>query len=397
MDTPSTRTRPAEPIAALAATLWAGWAAWRLWAQVSAHTTRLIDFLPLWLGGRALLFRLDPTDPAVHEQLFRAAALGSQPGGFQSYYPQSAALVFAPLGYLPYPALARPLQAVMLASWLACGALAANAAPGRSPVQRWLLAALGAATMASLQIGWVMINIGQSNTLLIGLAAVGLWSLAARSRRAETIGGVAIGLGVAIKLFPGVLLVAALLARRWRTVALGVGIPAALLLASLLLYAGPWAHPPLGGAGRFLSNPTNPGWAAVEPGWISAMVSARVAIPGALVAAATLWAARRPAEALWAPLGALWLAWVGVVMAGGSMPHQVITGLPALCWLLSTARRPAGALAAALVAAALVWRGVLSEHIVGSPQWLPVAWTVVLGCGVGFVDAAFKTNRHREA
>jgi hypothetical protein len=335
----------------------------------------------------------DPTDPAVLQAVFTASGLRMRLGGFHTYYPQTASLVLAPLGQLDFRALPAWLPGA-----LATGLLAGTALPAGATLRgaRALAAtALGAGLAASLAITPILVSMGQSNAILVLLTGLGLWALA---RGRPVVAGGAIGLGIAVKLAPAALLIPALAGRRWRTVGVAVAVPVLAFLSSLLLYAGPWAGSPVGaGAEWFVRGEMQPGWAASESGLVLALWHARWWGPGALAVGFTAWAARARVPDAVPALAALWLAWEGTVLAGSSNPHQAIVLLPALGWLVGwplAARRPWLALASlALLAAAAGWRHVFTEHGSRSLQWLPVCWTVVLGCGARAMDVLLPLRR----
>ncbi|MBN1336935.1 MAG: DUF2029 domain-containing protein [Deltaproteobacteria bacterium] len=371
---------------AVLAIVWAGSAIWSLWAEISWQKAHNLDFLPLWLGGRALLHRMDPTDPEVLARLFSVSDVRMRCIGFHTYYPQSAALVFLPLGAVPFWALDGWLQAAFGLALVAGMALPAGSTSRGARAMASMALATG--IVASLRMTPLVVGMGQSNAILVLLAGLGVWALA-RDRTAW--GGAAIGLGIAIKLFPLVLLVPAMLGRRWRLVGIAVAVPLLALGISLGFYAGPWAGSPLGaGAAAFVGEAMHPAWAEQERSFVLALWSTRLWLPGLLAVGLTAWAARRPDPAVIPALAALWIAWVGTAMAGTSMPHQAILILPAVGWLLAwptPGRRIWPALAAGvLVAAVANWRHVLTEHWPRTLQWLPVCWAVVLGCSVRVVD-----------
>lgn len=369
-----------------AASAWAVAATVALGQRVSGHAANVVDFLPLWLGGRALLLRTDPTDPQVSARLFRLAQLPMEPGGFASYYPQTASFLCAPLGYFALEGpFARGLQ-VVLGLALLSGVALGGAADLRGP-RLLLVMALAVGLTASLPISWLLLNMGQSNTLLVLLVGAGI---AAMARRRDGLAGVAIGLGIAIKLFPAVLLIPALLDRRWRVVGLALLVPAALMLLSLGLYHGPWVGSPWGGGAA--------GFVAARARTLigeHAMVDLLWPLRGWLLGLGTLgltaWGGWRRPAGLAPALAALWLAWVGAVMAGGAISHQGVVMLPAAAWLLgwplATSRRWLAALVLCLVGAVAWQAEVFVAHQVRTMQWLPVCFAVWAGCALRVVDA----------
>ncbi len=378
------------------AVAWAAWTILGLAGEIARQAAHNLDLLPLWLGGKALLHHRDPTDPEVLRELFLHSRIRMRPTGFHTYYPQTAALVFAPLGLVDFATLGRWLPPVFGAALLAGTALPAVATATGGP-RRVAAVALASGIAASFPMVAIVIGMGQSNAVLVGLTGLGLWALA---RDHRVTGGVAIGLGIGVKVFPAVLLVPAILGRRWRMLGIAVAVPIGVLLTSLLFYAGPWAGSPLGlGAAWFAGTALSPADAGREPAVVRALWHARIWLPGALAVGFTAWTARVRKPAAIPALGALWVAWVGTVMAGSSMPHQAMVILPALGWVLGwplSARRFGPALAAvALLAATMAWRHVLGEHWTRSLQWLPVCWAVVLGCAARAADALIPAGKPR--
>jgi hypothetical protein len=364
--------------------VWAGRAVWELYAEVARHSRRIVDFLPLYLGGRALRQGMDPTDPEVLRTVYEATDLRMRPSGFLSYYPQTASMLFAPLGGSEYREIARGLQLTFGAALLAGTAITAGTMC--TGWRRIAALALGVGVAASVRSSWILINIGQSTTLLVLLLGVGVWVLARGRPSDDALGGVAIGVGISLKLFPLLLLVPALIGRRWRLVAASVAVPIALFAASLALYAGPWHASPLGlGAAWFIDTGIQPGWRQ-EPGAIRFLWHARTWGAGMVVLGLTAWTALRCRPQSIGALAALYVAWGGTVMAGSAMTHQGLLMLPALGWVLGwplSGRRPwLGAAAVFLVLLSAAWRRVFTTHEPDTLQWLPVCYAVLAACAV---------------
>lgn len=127
-------------------------------------------------------------------------------------YPPPFALIFAPLGALPYAA-ARTLwtQINLVALGVGIGVAAWHAGPPRSIARRLLLVA-GALVFQPLYANFYW---GQPNALVLALLALGLWGIFRErpQRWAAVLGGVALGLGTVLKLTPAVVL--AYLPLRW--------------------------------------------------------------------------------------------------------------------------------------------------------------------------------------
>lgn len=319
------------------------------------------DLAPLYLGGWALWHGLDPTSPAVHAAEWARVGAGTPPGAWFMPYPASAALLAMPLCYVGWQALAEPMWVASVTT-LALGAVCAGL--GRPGGLRERLAGAGLALMAvmGLEVTPHALNIGQINPIVVGLV---LAAAAALARGWERGGGLLLALGAALKLFPGVLLLPLLLARRWRALAWAAGGGGLLALATWSQWAG-WS--PLADLGRAWEQVTV-GQAHVHPP-LGGYWHLRGAVAGALSAALGLWLVRRrrDARAVDALLG-LALA-LGAVEAGGlSPPHEVLLVAPALAWLAGSAA-PDGArpraLALALGAALLSWSPL--DHYPAGPQ-----------------------------
>ncbi|MBN1335076.1 MAG: DUF2029 domain-containing protein [Deltaproteobacteria bacterium] len=377
----------------LLAVAWAAWAILGLVGDLASRPPGYRDFLPLWLGGRALLDGRDPTDPAVLAALFDATRPSRPPGAFLTYYPQSAAMLCIPLSLLDFRVLGRGLQAALGIALLAGPALAA--ASTNRGMRLVAAMAVAAGIAASLPIAWVVVNMGQCNAIMVLLTGLGIWALA---RDRPVVGGLAIGLGIALKLFPVVLLVPAILGRRWRLVAIALTLPILVFLSSLPLYAGPWAGSPMGSdALSWLVQPLRPQWSPDVSPLVRALWHARLWVPGGLAVGLTAWGTLRREPKALAPLAALWLAWISATIIASQAPHYAILLLPAVGWIVGwspSARRPWLAGAALLLLAVAAWQGgIFVGHRARTLQWLPVSFAVVLGCAAGVVDRLLPARR----
>ena len=159
----------------------------------------------------------------LYDTSFQAA------GGFGLfYYPPTFAPLILPFGWLAETTAVWTWTAILLASFAAGVVLL----PVTRTVRWWIVVLAG--------LSWPFVyavKLGQVGPILFLLFAVG-WRWLEHPVKA----GVAVGLGTAIKLQPGVLLVWAVLARRWMTAAVGVAVLAVLaLVATVLAGTSAWS------------------------------------------------------------------------------------------------------------------------------------------------------------
>jgi hypothetical protein len=161
---------------------------------------------------------------AAYDTSFQAA------GGFGLfYYPPTFIPLVLVFGLVPAAAATWTWTALLLAAFAAGVALLPV-----SPRVRWLVVLLAAQSWPFLYA----IKLGQAGPLLFLLFAAGWRWMDTR----PAILGLSAGLGAAIKLQPGLILVWALLTRRWLAVVSGAAMLAALAaLATLLSDAQAWA------------------------------------------------------------------------------------------------------------------------------------------------------------
>ncbi len=147
-------------------------------------------------------------------------------------YPPFAALVMAPMAYLPFPAVvavasAATVASTVLVTWWLIAPMVRRA--GWRPGYALFVAACLALIFEPVRETF---GFGQVNTLLLTLVAADVLFGLSRGRRWA---GVGIGLATAIKLTPGVFIVYLLVTRRWRAAAPATGTAtAATLLAAAL-------------------------------------------------------------------------------------------------------------------------------------------------------------------
>jgi hypothetical protein len=279
-----------------------------------------VDLLPLWLGARALLAGLDPNDVAVQERMFREAGLAMRVGGFWSYYPPTAPVLFLPVAGVGFKAL------VPVWRWIAVGLLVLTGwlGSGRLRAGAWVAAAL-----LQLRVAGVVLPSAQPGPLVTAWTAATLAALAARRDR---LAGLCLGVGAAVKLVPLALLLPLLATRRWSAIAVAT---ATLLVAMAIVLvmvpdwsARAWATNLL----HFVDGPMLDPWLRQEPAWVLALWRARAWGPGLGTLLVCGLAARRRAAPQSLP--ALAVAWVGVIMAGSHHYHEALVLLPAVAWAL---------------------------------------------------------------
>jgi hypothetical protein len=270
------------------------------------------DFYDYW-GAAVLLNREhNPYDIGALHAVQRAAGLQSETGGGYSY-PVFFAHLLRPLALLPAPTAAFIFFGVSLIALLVAAALLL----GSIPQLPWPIALAGGVAVGLFPPVIGSLYFGQANLLVLLLLALAYRSVAP---------GPMLGIASAIKLYPSSGFLAMLTGRppRWRRLALGVGVLAALLLLQLSTGGGTFS----GRAGYFLgpdtywSNESINGWISrlgIDSTWTRApfpglpVEAVMVTVVGALsviTILVLLRARHRPWE------GALALSlWLGVVAA----------------------------------------------------------------------------------
>lgn len=145
----------------------------------------------------------------------------------------------------------------------------------------WLVAGMMLGPLSVTLMYIEGLHLGTNNYLVLGLVAIGCWALMTRRDRAA---GVLIGLAIATKLWPGVLLVVALRHRRRRAVAWAAGVT---LLQGLLLF-GWLGFDALGDAIETFRNAIPPTGILIGPGAVPPIRDAWNGGLGAVTAMALL-------------------------------------------------------------------------------------------------------------
>lgn len=325
-------------------------------------------------------------DAAVMEAIFHKKIGPPRDAESPYYYPPTAALLLAPAGPLPYAEVAVGFRWVSLIALVGAAAAVMGAVPVRDPV----VAAAGvgglATALVSLRLVRGSLLAGQTGPVVVGLTAAALWAV---GRRRDRGAGALLAVGVALKLFPALVLPA--LVRRPR-----VWLAFGGVLLGLVGLTWIFPHPDapfawLAGAAEFVDRPMRGAWEKNEPAWVLQLWRARflgLGVPTALATGVHLRRPRTPAADT--ALGFLWVAWGGTVMAGSPQTHEGLVVLPAVLWVLvwpfqGTADTPrvvgAGALLAAVgVLAAGAHLGVASPMSPpNSLHWVPMGALAWLG------------------
>lgn len=149
------------------------------------------------------------------------------PYGFT--YPPFAALVMAPMAYLPFPlvlviATVATVVTTGLVMWWLVGPMIR-----RAGWSTWFAFGVALCLAVSFEPVRETLTFGQVNTLLLALVAGDLLLGVAKGRRW---GGIGIGLATAIKLTPGVFILYLLVTKRWRAAGTAIVAAAAATLVS---------------------------------------------------------------------------------------------------------------------------------------------------------------------
>lgn len=275
------------------------------WVVVAAagHSFLYNDFHDYWFAGRLLAAGHSPYDLGALRALAMSEGdvflLGT---GFS--YPLPFAFAMIPFGALPFDVAVTCFNALSLAAFgAAVAAWLVQLHPAAEP-KRLRAVALLAGALPPV-IGSVLV--GQVNLLIVGLLALGVFTILRPTKRALS-GGVAIGLAAVVKLVPAVVLAPLWLAGRRSAVAgvvLGAGAPiaaAAILRPDAILSGDPRYG--LFSADAFFTNQSINGFVsrlvistdrmgALAPGAFDALPVV-VALTAALAAAtlAILWRSR---------------------------------------------------------------------------------------------------------
>lgn len=335
------------------------------------------DLLPIWLGARALVQGLDPCDPGVLSAEFSTADLNVRVGGFLSYYPPTASLFMMPFAEMPFRWVSSAFR-VLLAIGLALSAwCCATAGRPRDALSTWT------ATFALIGVFFTVqpllggLEAGQPNPLIVFATAAALAGLA---RGRDTAAGLIAALGVSLKLFPLILVPAAL--RRPRFLVAG----GALLLGMVLVVAAKaplesltsWPARVLG----FVGHPRDANGFPNATLLVKTLLMQRLSglgIATLAIAAVSLRGPSTPTRTV--ATGGVLVAWGGAVMGPNPQYHESLVLLPAIGLLLSLpalqgSLRLAWGLAIA-TAATLYWGDAFATgRPGGNLNWLWIGYAI---------------------
>lgn len=367
----------------LALTAGAGvWTARSLRAPWDRPPSAQVDLVPLWCTARQLRGEAWRCTPEVLETVFKRRVPPRPTDDHTYVYPPTTAVLFLPTTGLPWDGLAEAFKLLSIAAVAICGLAPALARPTRA----WPVAvgagAMIAASFYSTRVVSGCLVAGQTGPLLAGLTALALGAL---GRGWMGLAGALAALGAALKVLPGVLLLAA--GRHRRFVATCLGGLGMVATAALVTHGGPGGFPSYAHLGKLVNPTPHEAWLHNERPWVLALWQVRGWALGVPSLALAAWNLARPrGAAADATLGALLVAWLGTVMAGSQQAHEAAALFPAVAWVLAwpLARGPTRlpVLASAGLALAL-WRlGVSSRYTPPhSLNWLVVgylAWALLL-------------------
>jgi hypothetical protein len=323
------RTHLALWALACAVAVAAAWVAVPLFSVSPGHVAPGPDLAPLYLGARALWDGLEPTDPAVQRAIWQNVGSGIHPSVFFMPYPVTAALLSMPLCYLGWAELLTPLWVGSAICLVAGGLSAALWAREFKSGAAALAGACGVVAVCGLDVCRHSLELGQVNPLVVGgllLAAAFLvrgWDVPA---------GILIGLGVALKFLPGVLLLPALVLWRWKVLVAAAAAFAVVVVATFGVH--PDWRPGLDLARAF--EQATIGQASEHPPF-GGLWKLRGILAGVVVVGLSVWIGlkRRDRVACGAVV-TLALAWAAVETGGMLPPHEVLLIAPALVALVAS-------------------------------------------------------------
>lgn len=250
-------------VATLLLTVFAGWSAWGHWKHCAQDAPDdAVDAVPLFLQGVALREGSDPTDAAV------LAEIKARPGNgalradvLSTLYPPSMAPPMALLVGSGWEVFLSRWRGIVLAGLLLGSAAAGwGGARGRHAA---VAASVGAVTaVAFFPLTGHALELGQANLLIAGLLGAVTWAAALDCSGAAA--GAAV-IGVAVKLVPGIELWPLLAARRWRALAVSLGVGVVVLAITLANIPAARALANVLETIRFQQGVT-PAWLSMYPG-----------------------------------------------------------------------------------------------------------------------------------
>jgi hypothetical protein len=201
------------------------------WTSTGPWTARDFDFLPDYLSAEEILAGGDPYAPLnslVESQAGTAPSLSYFEGARNAHTPAQI-LVVAPLTRLPY-ATARNVWLILMACSVVIAGVLLGHELGWSPFVSFLA---GGSSLLLLITGMDLRN-GQINGLLLLLLVLSWWCMRHDRQRS---GGIFLGLAIAIKVFPVLMLIPLARARRARMAIWAIAVGGAVSLF-LFLWIG---------------------------------------------------------------------------------------------------------------------------------------------------------------
>ncbi len=349
-------------------------------AVTARPASAAVDILPVWCQARRLVYGEQACNPTVMAAIFHKPVGPARDTSSPYYYPPTAALLLLPTAGLPFEWMASGFRWVSAAALVAAAGLVVWAVPVRDPVLGAAAAALFSSALFSLRLVRGSLVAGQTGPVVVGLTAASLWAI---GRDRGRLGGVVTAIGIALKLFPGLVL-AALIRRRagwpWLIGTLGLLIVVTFLFPG---HAAPFGW--LGGAIEFVDRPMRTAWERNEPAWVLALWRWRIVGLGVPTAVLVVWSAwRARSVAVDVGLAFVLVAWGGTVMAGSPQTHEGLVVVPALLWVLAWPVQTGAPWFSVIAASAVVGAGLLVG--VGSPlsppnslQWVPMGYAAWAG------------------
>jgi len=192
------------------------------------------DFGAYYMAGHSILQNQPLYD---HLEVCRTArSLGATKGVPRFGYPPFTAVLFAPLAAVfdAVGAYRCSLIAYQLLFWLSVGMIL-RLVRARLTLQRGCLVIIAVSWFTPC---WVTLQSGQINMVILFLCTLGLY---AASRCKPALSGFSFAVAAMIKIFPGIVLLAFALRRRWSAL-LGMAAAGIVLLGLSLIAAGPGDH-----------------------------------------------------------------------------------------------------------------------------------------------------------
>lgn len=291
---------------------------------IGAGETRASDALPLYLSAAAVAEGMDPTQETSLARVYDDRDLSVGAATFSTLYPATTGAVLAPLAALSWAGFTELWRWTLLGAVALFGVAAAAMYPG-DRAGRALRGGLVVAVLAWHPVTAECVRLGQVNLVLGALCATAMAGVAGigTSNAARWFGsivtGALLGLGGALKLVPGALLLPVLATRRWRPLvgAALIGLPA--LALALRVTAPEQLVSAIRGTLRFQAS-IDPDWLVGQkqaPGWMRVLGFIRhEPLQWISLGFAAIVPAARPSRDTAVAGMALLCAWLGADAAG---------------------------------------------------------------------------------